>query len=243
MTSVAENLEQPVWDNFNLYATTTETADEENVILQGSIPEWLKGNLYRNGAGANEINGDPASAFYHSFDGFAFVQKYTMDGSSQTIRFICSFIKSHTYVNSLKTGRLTARQFGTDPCKTIFSRFQTTILRRGPPSYSDDTSVNIQMVNNELLALTETLTANILDSDTLERLGPLTVLPYREPIDAEIVSVSTAHIMYDEKRKMNIGYSVRLSHRRHWLDVIFIYDDDATGKPEEKGKLIEQSSL
>lgn len=235
MTSAVDNVEQPVWDNFNLFASTTETAEEENVVLQGSIPEWLKGNLYRNGAGANEVNGDPTSAFYHAFDGFAFVQKYNIDGPSQTVRFISSFIKSHTYINSLKSGRLLARQFGTDPCKTIFGRFQTTILRREPAQYSDDTSITIQMVNNELLALTETSTANILDSDTLERLGPLTVLPYREVVDAEIVSISTAHIMYDPKRKMTIGYSARLTRKQHWLDVVFIYDDNAADKPEMRG--------
>ena len=235
MTSIIDDTTQTVWDNFNLFASSTESAKEETIIFQGLIPVWLNGNLYRNGAGANEINGDPRTGVKHAFDGFAFVQKYNINGSSQTIRFLTTFIKSHTYTNSLKNGRLVSRQFGTDPCKTIFGRFQTIFLRRDPTNYSDDTSITIQMVNNELLALTETSTANILNSDTLERVGPLTTLPYRDVVDSEIVSLSTAHIMYDQQRKMTIGYSARLTHKQHWLDVIFIYDDDAAGKPEGRG--------
>ena len=243
MTTAVEQTQEPVWDNSHLFTTTTESEKEEIITFEGTIPDWLKGNLYRNGPGANEINGDPATGVNHAFDGFAFIQKYNIDGISQTVGFRTSFIKSYTYTNSMKNGYLSSRQFGTDPCKSIFGRFQNTFFNRSKSLPTDDTGVTIQMVNNELLALTETTTGNVLDSDTLERLGPLTTLPYAKTIEGEILSITTAHVMYDEKRKMTIGYSSRLSRKANWLDVIFIYDDAAADKPEKKGMVIGGSSL
>jgi carotenoid cleavage dioxygenase-like enzyme len=234
MTSVIDEKDSQVWNNYNLYASTTDSTNEETIEFQGKIPEWLKGTLYRNGPGANEINNDEKTSVYHAFDGFAFIQKYNIDGPSQTVRFRGSFTKSRAYTEALKTGRLVTRQFGTDPCKSIFGRFQALFYGRHPTTFTDDTGVTIQIVNNELLALTETITGNILDSDTLELLGPLITLPYTQALDSEIMSIATAHVMYDEKRKMTIGYSGRITRKGNWLDVIFISDEPSNEK--KKGK-------
>lgn len=223
-----------VWDNSHLYASTTELTKDEIIEFQGQVPEWLNGTLYRNGPGANEINNDASTRVYHAFDGFAYIQKYQIDGSKQTVHFRGSFIKSRTYNESLKNGRLMTRQFGTDPCKSIFGRFQSIFFGRDPSTFTDDTGVTIQMINNELIALTETVMGNILDANSLELLGPLTSLPYAKSIPGEIMSTTTAHVMYDEKRKMTIGYSGRISTTKHWLDIIFIPDD--TKNEQEKSK-------
>jgi len=232
MNSVEEKA-NPVWDNANLYVSTTDCTKDEILTFQGKVPEWLNGTLYRNGPGANEINNDPSTKVYHAFDGFAYIQKYQIDGSNQTVNFRGSFIKSRTYNESLKTGRLASRQFGTDPCKSIFGRFQSLFFGRDPSTFTDDTGVTIQMINNELIALTETVLGNILDANTLELLGPLTGLPYAKSVPGEIMSTTAAHVMYDEKRKMTIGYSGRISKVKHWLDVIFI-PDEARNDEQEK---------
>jgi beta,beta-carotene 9',10'-dioxygenase len=227
MTTVIDENGPQEWNNYNLYQSTTDSTKEETIEFQGKIPEWLKGTLYRNGPGANEINNDVTTSVYHAFDGFAFIQKYKIDGLTQTVRFRGSFIKSRAYLESLKTGRLVTRQFGTDPCKSILGRFQSLFRGRDPTTFTDDTGVTVQMVNNELLALTETVSGSVLDPDTLEYLGPLTSLPYTEPVESELMSTATAHVMYDDKRKMTIGYSGRISRKEHWLDVIFIYDEQS----------------
>jgi carotenoid cleavage dioxygenase-like enzyme len=241
MTSIIDQNDQQEWNNFNLYASTTESLEEESIDFQGKIPTWLKGTLYRNGPGANEVNNDMTTSVYHAFDGFAFIQKYNIDGPSQTVRFRGSFIKSRTYTNSLKNGRMVSRTFGTDPCKSIFGRFQALFRQRDPITILDDTGVTVQMVNNELLALTETVTGNILDPNTLELLGPLTALPYAKSLDSEIMSTTTAHVMYDEKRKMTVGYSGRITRKGHWLDVVFIPDE--TTNENKKGNLTKNKSL
>jgi hypothetical protein len=48
------------------------------------------------------------------------------------------------------------------------------------------------------------------------------------------MSIATAHVMYDEKRKMTIGYSGRITRKGNWLDVIFISDEPSNEK--KKGK-------
>ena len=97
MTSVINENDLQVWNNFNLYASTTESTNEEPIKFQGKVPKWLKGTLYRNGPGAQEINNDVTTTVNHAFDGFAFIQKYNLDGPSQRVRFRGSFIKSHIY--------------------------------------------------------------------------------------------------------------------------------------------------
>ncbi|UJR34947.1 hypothetical protein I4U23_027725 [Adineta vaga] len=93
--------------------------------------------------------------------------------------------------------------------------------------FTDDTGVTIQRVNNELLALTETIPGYIIDENTLDTVGPLVTLPYAEELKTEILTLTTAHVMYDSKRKMTVGYATRMTRSNgQWLDVIFIYDNE-----------------
>ncbi|CAF1310132.1 unnamed protein product [Rotaria sordida] len=223
-STVDDNVEGE-WNNSNLYSSTKDCEKEERIEFKGNIPQWLKGTLYRNGSGAYEINNDLTTSFNHIFDGFAFIQKYSIDGESKLVKFRGSFIKSHAFTQSLINGHLIVRQFGTDSCKSIFGRFKTLFRGRDPTTYTDDTGVTIQIVHNRLLALTETVTGNILDPDTLQLIGPLITLPYSQPLDSEIMTITTAHIMHDDKRQMTIGYSGRITRKEHWLDVIFISDE------------------
>ena len=50
------------------------------------------------------------------------------------------------------------------------------------------------------------------------------------------MTTTTAHVMYDEKRQMTVGYGGRITRKGHWLDVIFISNEDST--ENKKGSLI-----
>ena len=162
------------WNNSGLFTSTTECNEEIQLTFDKPLPSWLKGCLYRNGPGQFELNNDPNTSVNHAFDGFAYLQKYLIDGELNTIHFRSSFIKSRTYEESSKQGHLITRQFGTDPCKTIFGRFQLLFSPLDSRFLTDDTSVTIQRVNNELLALTETVVGYVVDENTLETVAPLT---------------------------------------------------------------------
>ncbi|CAF4675017.1 unnamed protein product, partial [Rotaria sp. Silwood2] len=164
---------QEKWNNVNLFSSTEECNQQVKLTLDGKLPSWLKGCLYRNGPGQFELNNDPNTSVNHLFDGFAYIQKYDIDGEKNAIHFQSSFIKSRTYRESVKRGRLITRQFATDPCKTIFDRFQLLFSSANPRTFPDDPSVTIQRVNNELLALTETVTGYVIDDKTLQTVAPL----------------------------------------------------------------------
>jgi carotenoid cleavage dioxygenase-like enzyme len=226
---------QEKWNNASLFNSTEECNDQIELVFNEKLPKWLKGCLYRNGPGQYELNNNPDTSVNHPFDGFAYIQKYNIDGEKNTIHFQSSFIKSRTYKESVKHRKLITRQFGTDPCKRIFGRFQLLFSPLNPQTYPDDPSVTIQRVNNELLALTETVTGYIIDEKTLETVAPLTSLPFTKPMKTEILTLTTAHVMYNPKRKMTISYATRMT-RSHgqWLDVIFIFDDDVNHSNDDK---------
>ncbi|CAF1196877.1 unnamed protein product [Adineta steineri] len=227
MGAICSGSKKEEWDNSGLFSSTKEWKNETKLTFDKQLPTWLKGCLYRNGPGQFEINNDPKTSVHHAFDGFAYIQKYQIDGELNTIHFRTSFIKSRTYEESLKHGHLVARQFGTDPCKSIFGRFQLLFSPLDPKFVTDDAGVTIQRVNNELLALTETVVGYVIDEKTLETVAPLTTLPYTEPLQTEILTLSTAHTMYNSKRKMTVGYAIRMTRSHgHWLDVVFVFDDD-----------------
>ena len=227
MSTVVENHQ---FNNSNLFRNATECPKPVEIEFRGEIPSWLKGRLYRNGPGRFDLTDDrQTSSVQHPFDGFAFIHKYDFDGQINSIRFQSQFIKSRTYEESMRNGHLITRQFGSDPCKTIFGRFQLLFNPLNPQTYPDDPSVSIQRVNKELIALTETVTGYIIDENSLETVAPLVTLPFTKPLRSEILTLTTAHVLYDQKRRMTVSYAVRMTQTHgHWLDVVFIYEDPQT---------------
>ncbi|CAF4217098.1 unnamed protein product [Adineta steineri] len=218
---------QEKWDNASLFSSAQEFNDPVKLNVNTKLPSWFKGCLYRNGPGQFELNNNPDASVNHPFDGFACINKYDIDGEKNTIYFQSRFIKSRTYKESLKRGCLVTRQFATDPCKSLFGRFQLLFSPLNPETYSDNTVVTIQRVNNELLALTEIVVGYVIDEKTLETVASLTSLPFTKPIPTEILTLTASHVMYDSKRKMTVSYATRISLLHgQWLDVLFISDDD-----------------
>ncbi|UJR19427.1 hypothetical protein I4U23_022557 [Adineta vaga] len=218
---------QDDWNTASFFSSTQECNHPVKVDMNGKIPHWLKGCLYRNGPGQFEVNNDPSTSVNHPFDGFAYINKYEVDGENNTIYFQSSFIKSRAYKESMKRGCLVTRQLGTDPCKSLFSRFQLLFSPRDPEQFPDNTLVTIQRVNNELLALTEVVMGYVIDEQTLETIAPLTSLTFAKPMPTEILTMTTSHVMYDSKRKMTVSYATRITKSHgQWLDVIFIFDDE-----------------
>ncbi len=243
MTESSVSFHQEKWNTAPLFSSTQECNNNPvRLNMDGKLPSWLKGCLYRNGPGQFEVNNDPKTSVNHPFDGFAYINKYQIDGENDTIYFQSSFIKSRTYKESVKRGCLVTRQFATDPCKSLFGRFQLLFSPRDPEQYPDNTLVTIQRVNNELLALSEVVMGYVLDEQTLETVAPLTSLPFAKPMETEILTLTTSHVMYDSKRKMTVSYATRITKSHgQWLDVIFISDDET--KLSNTGTLSRSSFL
>ena len=92
-----------------------------NLCYEGSIPEWLCGDIVRNGPGKFQIG---EGKMNHMFDGMALVQKFSIRNGDVTYQ--SRFVQSDTYKRNTKAGKIVMPEFGTlasmDPSKNFFSR-------------------------------------------------------------------------------------------------------------------------
>ncbi|CAI9742275.1 beta-carotene 15,15' [Octopus vulgaris] len=83
----------------SLYTTNLKEFNDFPIYFDRKIPEWLKGNLIRNGFGQFE-NGK--RHFLHMFDSFAKLSSWKITGNN-TALFSTKFVKSSTYNQSMAT--------------------------------------------------------------------------------------------------------------------------------------------
>ena len=129
----------------------------------GSVPIWLKGTLLRNGPGLQTLGSDK---FNHIFDGLALIHRFHIENGSVTYQN--KFLRSDSYNRDTKANRIVVSEFGTrafpDPCKTIWQRFMSYFW----PEMTDNDSVNIYPVADQLYAATETKFIRRVDPNSLE---------------------------------------------------------------------------
>lgn len=149
-------------------ATTTPVKGE----VDGEIPQWLEGNLFRNGPGVLNI-GD--TWYNHLFDGMAVLHKFTIKGGEAFYR--SRILESDTYKKNSAANRIVIDEFGTraypDPCKTILQRFMSKFsgLQLDGPDVSDNCSVSMCYFSDQLFAMTETSLMRRVDPETLHVVG------------------------------------------------------------------------
>ncbi|XP_067679404.1 beta,beta-carotene 15,15'-dioxygenase-like [Haliotis asinina] len=150
--------------------------------ITGKIPQWLTGNLYRNGSGLFKVG---ETTVDHLFDGLGVLHKFTVkDGK---VQYQSKLLDSKTLAACLKANRLVVSQFATaaypDPCKSIFARFFSYFTHEN----TDNTAVNIVPHGDMLLAMTEISSINIIDPDTITKKGEIPLGQY------VAVHLATAH--------------------------------------------------
>ncbi|XP_068211309.1 carotenoid-cleaving dioxygenase, mitochondrial-like [Palaemon carinicauda] len=150
----------------------TVTPIEGKVI--GKIPSWLNGRLTRNGPGKIHF-GD--TWYNHLFDGSAYLHQFNIKDGRVTYQ--SRFLQSNTYKKNSSANRIVVSEFGTvacpDPCKTLLQRFMSVFEPPGKNS-TDNCSVNVVYMGDELYAMTETPNIRRLDPDTLDCIGDMTKL-------------------------------------------------------------------
>jgi all-trans-8'-apo-beta-carotenal 15,15'-oxygenase len=128
--------------------------------IDGEVPSELRGTLYRNGPGRNEIDGHP---FGHLFDGDGMLSQFTFAGSG--IRYRNRFVETIHYLGERSAVAPRFRTFGGQRVGgPIGNAFRT-----GTNANAANTSVVLHAGN--LLALWEGGHPWRLDADSLETLG------------------------------------------------------------------------
>ncbi|KAI8142733.1 carotene dioxygenase [Fennellomyces sp. T-0311] len=203
------------------------------VRIEGQVPSWVNGVLYRSGSGRYNIlldNGD-THHIGHPFDGLGMLHRFEINGKDQTVKY-CSRHTSHGLEQRIRNNDKTLLTFGPDPCKTIFGRIQTFYHHLA----EFNNTMAKQEVDPEYDMVNVTITPNFplgkrleqetgvkrgeavvvkRDADTLqlvdkETLKPLKMFTHKH-IDKKLWGMLCAsHHQYDDETNEYINFMVRL---------------------------------
>jgi beta,beta-carotene 9',10'-dioxygenase len=168
------------------FTTLEREVDRLSLQVQGLLPGWLTGRLLRTGPAKFEVG---HQVYRHWFDGLAMLHAF--DFGDSMVRYSNRFIRSRAYCEAIEKGRVARGEFMTDPCRTLFGRVMA-IFR---PKPTDNANVNVSVLDDEIVALTETPMPIVFDPHTLETRGRL---QFSSAIRGH---VSTAHPHGDGKRE------------------------------------------
>ena len=100
----------------------------------------------------------------HWFDGLAMLHRFSFAGGE--VSYANRFLRTNAY-REAEEGRISYREFATDPCRSIFKR-AATMFR---PNITDNCNVNLARLGDEYIAMTETPLPVAFDPETLDALG------------------------------------------------------------------------
>jgi carotenoid cleavage dioxygenase-like enzyme len=171
------------------FSTLDSEVDLNALPVEGTIPAWLGGTLLRNGPAKFEVGEQP---FRHWFDGLAMLHKFSF-GAGQ-VSYANRFLRTAAF-REAEAGRISYREFATDPCRSIFRR-AATMFR---PGLTDNNNVNLTRLGDEYIAMTETPLPIAFDPETLETLGVAcrppglhaTAHPHHDPESGELIAYAT----------------------------------------------------
>jgi len=172
-----------------------------NLSVEGTLPAWLEGTLIRNGPARFEAGSEP---YNHWFDGMAMLHAFTF--SKGKVSYRNRFVRSRSFEEGEKSGRIRRAEFATDPCYTLFGR----VMALFRPPITDNPNVNVHRVGGHPVALTETPLPIRFDPDTLETLG---VLNWEDDLKG---TVTTAHPHQDPDTGAIYSYLAHFGRRHRY---------------------------
>ena len=87
----------------------------ENLPIQGEIPTWLNGSLFRNGPSKFEVGNQQ---YRHLFDGLSMIHKFTF--KERQISYRNRFLRGETYRKNLEAGRICVDEFATSVNRSMW---------------------------------------------------------------------------------------------------------------------------
>lgn len=180
------------------YLVGLSTLDSETCFdslpVDGHFPEWLEGTLVRNGPAKFEIGEEPIK---HWFDGLAMLHKFSF--GEGRVSYANRFLRSAAYRDA-EAGRMTYREFASDPCRSLFKRVATMFR----PRPTDNCNINLARLGDEYVAMSETPLPIGFDLETLDALGVSHTPPGQH---------TTAHPHHDPAHNELIAYAVHFGIR------------------------------
>jgi len=176
--------------------------DRYECPVEGELPSWLSGTLFRNGPGRFEAG---ETALDHWFDGLALLRRFRIESGTVTVSN--RFLRSREYTHVTDQGELRSDQFGTTAPSSIFGRF-VGLLRQ---ELTDNASISVDRIGTDPIAITETPNAVRFDPETLETVETIT------PDDSVSTTGSLGHPHYDFDRETVVNMGVRFGRQSAYV--------------------------
>jgi beta,beta-carotene 9',10'-dioxygenase len=175
------------------FRSLTDEVRLPRLDVDGRLPSWLRGVLVRNGPALFEIG---EQRLNHWFDGLAMLHGFAFGAGR--VSYANRFLRSSAYAAWKTTGKMAYSEFGTDPCRAIFSGVTSLpVLGKVP-----NANVSIERLGTRFQALTEMPVAVRFDPAGLKTLGAGGVLPTGR--------LGTAHPHHDPATGERFSYEVEL---------------------------------
>jgi beta,beta-carotene 9',10'-dioxygenase len=116
----------------------------DSLPLEGGLPDWLRGSLYRIGPAKFEV-GD--RSLNHWFDGFGMLHRFSFGAGR--VSYANRFLASQAYQTASDTGRLGYSEIGSDPERSLFGRISGAFR----PRISDNANHNVIRLGGETVAV------------------------------------------------------------------------------------------
>lgn len=140
------------------FQTLPDEHDYRVEDIDGRVPATLRGTLFRNGSGRNELGGQ---WFAHWFDGDGMISAIRFDDAG--VHYRNRYVATENYLDETKAGRIVHRGFGKmRPYGVLGNAFRE-------PANVSNTSVVMQ--GDRLLSLWEGGPPTVLDPATLDTRG------------------------------------------------------------------------
>ncbi|KAK2040700.1 carotenoid cleavage dioxygenase 1 [Colletotrichum somersetense] len=164
------------WPNEAGFDGLTEERGPIELTVQGDIPAWAAGALYRTGPGSCKIEDTPKGTYYvsHWFDGLAHTHKFEIvapDASSSKTRVLYSSRRqSDELVASIKAaGHQNRYTFGqkADPCVGLLGKFMGVFAKGTGPNICVAVNANVPGFDDDK----KTKTSSSSSSSTITTTG------------------------------------------------------------------------
>lgn len=173
----------------------------DQLRVEGNIPEWLEGTLFRNGPGTFSVGDEN---YRHWFDGLAMLHKFTFQNGN--VSYANKFLRCDAYNQAQQTGRIQYSEYATDPTRSALGKIFAAFDQR----ITDSAKVNIEKIGDKFLALGETSEQIEFDPKTLDSMGKF---HYEEKYKQHI---TTVHPHFDFTQNSAYQLVTRFSRVSHY---------------------------
>ncbi|HEX2911382.1 MAG TPA: carotenoid oxygenase family protein [Chloroflexia bacterium] len=170
---------------------------EESLVVEGRLPEWLKGRLIRNSPSLFDLKEE---RYRHFFDGLAMLHRFDFSESAEgKVSYSSRFLKTRSFEKDMASGRVNYQNFASQPAPAD--------RPQGPVPLSDNAPVNVLALNDKCLALSEGAAWWRFEPDTL---ATLERYDFQDSIDSHPL-VMSPHPHFDTARRVFFNYALRFS--------------------------------